>query len=94
MGDFFDPNLPSNKKKKKNKFTDGNLPNQLVYNFKYQATLMIPMGKVFCKLCDKMVDEAAHELKIQQGIIHRITNAAGNPLNPQDTTLAGKFWSS
>ena len=25
MGDFFDPNLPKNKKKK-NKFTDGNLP--------------------------------------------------------------------
>ena len=27
MGDFFDPNLPNSKKKKKNKFTDGNLPN-------------------------------------------------------------------
>ena len=94
MGDFFDPNLPSNKKKKKNKFTDGNLPNQLVYNFKYQTTLMISMGKVFCKLCNKMVDEATHELKIQQGLIHRIKNAAGNPLNPQDPTLAGKFWSS
>jgi len=55
---------------------------------------MIPMGKVFCKLCNKMVDEATHRLKIQQGLIHKITNAAGNPLNPQDTTLSGKFWSS
>ena len=55
---------------------------------------MIPMGKVFCKLCDKMVDEAAHRLKIKQGLIHRIVNSAGNPMNPQDPTLRQKFWSA
>ena len=52
------------------------------------------MGKVFCKICNKMVDEAAHRLKIQQGVIHRIVNAAGNPMNPQDRTLGNKFWSA
>tara|TARA_Y100001951_G_C11079855_1_gene150730 strand:- start:113 stop:277 length:165 start_codon:yes stop_codon:yes gene_type:complete len=52
------------------------------------------MGKVFCKLCNKMVDEAAHRLKIKQGLIHRIVNAAGNPMNPQDPTLGKKFWSA
>ncbi len=52
------------------------------------------MGKVFCKLCNKMVDEATHRLKIKQGLIHKIANTAGNPMNPSDTTIRSKFWSA
>ena len=52
------------------------------------------MGQVYCRLCDKMVDEASHVLKIKQGLIHQVRNDAGNPLSPTDTTIGNKFWSA
>ena len=54
----------------------------------------ISMGQVFCRLCDKMVDEAAHVLKIKKGLIHQVRNDAGNPLSPTDTTIGNKFWTA
>ena len=44
------------------------------------------MGKVLCPVCKKMVDKASHPPK------H--LSSAGNPMNPQDKTIAGKFWSA
>ena len=52
---------------------------------------MISMGKILCKICNKMVDEVQHRAKIDAGLIHKIRNVAGNPLSPRDTTIHRQF---
>ena len=44
------------------------------------------MGKVYCPICKKVVEGKLH--------VRQVHNSAGNPMNPQDKTISGKFWTA